>query len=330
MRVAVHRGQLRPGRPGGHLRDGDRAVGPGEPLHVRERVGDAQRLQRRRAPPVDALVPRAGDVAGQHDRPLDPRVAQDLQRRRAVVGDRRPHGRHRRCVTLSKVCSSPVRNSSSRAGESSLIGTAASQPRSMSPSSRRNVDCAPAPSGGLATSGNPTSSAKAMACPALRTRACRAHGIPAACSTSFICDLSRTLTRGAHVHALDAEGLADLRQRYLQLLERADQPVHPAHLPGEAAHRPGQLTRVERVVDPPVRVQPLAQGRRDAFHGLAGDEADPDVRQLRGDGDESRGGLQQVRRDEGGDDHGADRTPARSRAPPSLRGAGGGILASPT
>src|SRR3954452_19166040 len=96
-------------------------------------------------------------------------------------------------VTLSKVCSSPVRNSSSSAGEASPSGTAASQLRSMSPSSKRNVDCAPAPAGGLATSGNPTWSAKAVACPALRTSACRAHGIPAACSVSFICDLSRTL-----------------------------------------------------------------------------------------------------------------------------------------
>ena len=71
-------------------------------------------------------------------------------------------------VTLSKVCSSPVRNSSSSAGSFSPSGTAESQPRSMSPSSSRYVDCAPAPAGGLATSGKPTSSANAVAWPGLR------------------------------------------------------------------------------------------------------------------------------------------------------------------
>src|SRR4051794_28877251 len=64
----------------------------------------------------------------------------------------------------------------------------------MSPSSRRYVACAPAPAGGLATSGNPTCSANAIAAPASSTSACRAHGTPAACSVSFIRDLSRTLT----------------------------------------------------------------------------------------------------------------------------------------
>ena len=189
----------------------------------------------------------------------------------------------------------------------------------MSPSSSRNVDCAPAPSGGLATSGNPTWSAKAVACPALRTSACRAHGIPAAWNVSFICDLSRTLQRGPHVHALDAEGLADLRQRHLQLLEGADEPVHPAHLAREAGHRPGQLTRVERVLHPPVPGQPPAQLRRDPFRGLAGDQAEADVRQLRGDGDEPRRGLQQVRRDEGGDDHGSGRVRPAPAAHAPLR-----------
>ena len=56
---------------------------------------------------------------------------------------------------------------------------------------------------------------------------------------------------------------------------------------------------------------------RDPFHGLAGDQAEPDVRELRGDGDEPRGGLQQVRRDEGGDDHGADATPHGGPGQPS-------------
>ena len=86
-------GQLRSRRPGRHLRDRDRPVGPAEPLHVGERVRHPERAERGRADLVDAGVLGPADVARQQHRPLDPRVAQHVQRRRLVVGDRRPHRR---------------------------------------------------------------------------------------------------------------------------------------------------------------------------------------------------------------------------------------------
>ncbi len=52
---------------------------------------------------------------------------------------------------------------------------------------------APAPAGGLTTSGNPASAAKPAAASAESASRYRAHGTPAARSTDFICALSRKL-----------------------------------------------------------------------------------------------------------------------------------------
>jgi hypothetical protein len=59
------------------------------------------------------------------------------------------------------------------------------------------VFVAPAPAGGFATIGKPTSPTNARASPALPTRRWRAHGSPAARSTSFIRDLSRKFRAAA-------------------------------------------------------------------------------------------------------------------------------------
>ena len=239
MGVAVHRGQLRPGRPGRHLRDGDRAVGPGEPLHVRERVGDAQRLQRRRAPPVDALVPRAGDVAGQHDRPLDPRVAQDLQRRRAVVGDRRPHGRPADGDAVEGVL---------LAGEELLEqrGGVLAQRHGAQPAPEHVAVVQPERglgAGAVRRLGDQREAdllGERGGLPGAAHEGVPGAGDPGRLERLLHPRLVAHVERRPDVHALDAHGLAHLRQRHLQLLERADEPVHPAHLAGEPGHRPGR------------------------------------------------------------------------------------------
>ena len=91
VHVPEHRGDLRAGRPGADLRDRGRAVGSAEPLHVREAVAHPEGLHGGRPDVEDLPVARVGQLAGEQHRPLDPRVAQHRERRRPVVRDRRPH-----------------------------------------------------------------------------------------------------------------------------------------------------------------------------------------------------------------------------------------------
>ena len=49
------------------------------------------------------------------------------------------------------------------------------------------------------------------------------------------------------VHAGDAQVLADLGQRHLELLEHGQQPLHRAQRPGQTLDGPGDLAGVERV-----------------------------------------------------------------------------------
>src|SRR4051794_19277564 len=44
VRIAVHRRQLRSRRTGGNFRDSDRSIRSAEPLHVRQRVAQAEHL----------------------------------------------------------------------------------------------------------------------------------------------------------------------------------------------------------------------------------------------------------------------------------------------
>ena len=101
-------------------------------------------------------------------------------------------------VTASKDCSSPTMNSSTIQGAAGRGGSLASAPSSCSRESSRNVALAPAPAGGLTTSGKPASSASSQTGPADSARQCRAQGIPAARSKVFICALSRKLCAACH------------------------------------------------------------------------------------------------------------------------------------
>ena len=163
---------------------------------------------------------------------------------------------------------------------------------------------APAPAGGLTTSGKPTSCAKSLADAADSARRCLAHGTPAARRTVFIWALSRKFRAENRVHAGDAQVLADLRDRHLELLEDGHQPLHVAELPAQSLDRPRDLPGVERVVDLPVPGQAVPEPGREAVVGLAGDQGEPDVGQARGRLDEPRRRVEQIGRDKPGDHHG--------------------------
>ena len=62
------------------LGDRDATIGAAEPLHVAHPGIHPQRSERARGDALDAVVPRIVDLARQHDAPLDPRLANDLER----------------------------------------------------------------------------------------------------------------------------------------------------------------------------------------------------------------------------------------------------------
>lgn len=68
--------------------------------------------------------------------------------------------------------------------------------------------------------------------------------------------------RGVLVHARYAECSPGLRQRHLELLQDADEPLDLPDLGGQPPDRVDQLLRVERVGDLPVPGDRLAQLRR--------------------------------------------------------------------
>ena len=108
---------------------------------------------------------------------------------------------------------------------------------------------------------------------------------------------------GGDVHAGDAEHLAGLGERDLELLERADDPVDLAELAG-AGHAPPR-----RSAAGPARCPPASAPRACCAGAAApspagrGHQAEPDPGDLGGEGDEARGGLEEVGRDERDGNH---------------------------
>ena len=99
-------------------------------------------------------------------------------------------------------------------------------------------------------------------------------------------------------HARDAQRVADLAERDLQLLEHAEEAVDPAEV---AAHRPrrvGDLLRVGAVGDPVMPRERGAQVVAEPVLGVLADQPEADVRQRRGSGDEPHGGREQERGNE--------------------------------
>src|SRR3712207_6085214 len=92
VRARDERRYLRAGRAGADLRDGDAAVTTPEPLHVREPSVHAERPERARGGLAYVVVLWAVNLPRQQEAPLNPGVAQDVERRRVVVRERVPHG----------------------------------------------------------------------------------------------------------------------------------------------------------------------------------------------------------------------------------------------
>ena len=251
MRVAQHRGDLGARRPGPDLGDGDRAVGPPEPFHVGEPGAQPQRPQRgRRDSPVWG-VPGPADVAGQQDRPLHPRVAQHLQRGRQVVRDRVPddlpvdhHAVVGALLPGQELLDQrgPVRGGRGGLQPRFQVGGIIQAERALGPGAggrldhQREADLAGEIGGSGRVGGQPVPGAGHARGPQHRLH---------------LVLVPEVAGRG-RVHAGDAQVLADLGQRHLQLLQHGQQPLHRAQLPPEPLDGPGDLAGVERVVDPPV------------------------------------------------------------------------------
>jgi hypothetical protein len=90
------------------------------------------------------------------------------------------------------------------------------------------------------------------------------------------------------IHAGYAQALPSLRDRYLQLLQYRQEPLNRANTLANALHRGSDLPGVQSVVDPPVGGQAVPQLRRQIALGLAGDQGQLGVRQIRCGLDEPR------------------------------------------
>ncbi len=121
------------------------------------------------------------------------------------------------------------------------------------------------------------------------------------------------VVRGGLTHAGDAERVPDLGERHLELLEGTDQALDRTELGAEAAHGVGDLLWVQGVGDLPVRGDVLLELRRQVLGRDGGDQSEPYPWKPGGGVHEPRGGLEQERRDEGGNDHGHGPYAARAR-----------------
>ncbi len=97
-------------------------------------------------------------------------------------------------------------------------------------------------------------------------------------------------------HTRDAEGLPDLRQRLLELLQRTEQPPARADPVGEISQSPGDLAGVQRVFDFAVRGQLGPQVWPKLLGRILADQTEPDSVQIRGGVDEPQGRLGEERR----------------------------------
>ena len=122
--------------------------------------------------------------------------------------------------------------------------------------------------------------------------------------------------RGLLGHPLDAEAVAHVPERHLQLLEHADQAVHATQVLGERSGCIGDLLRVGGVVDAIVTGEAGAHGLGEALFGILADQPQTDIRQRRRRGDEAHRGLEKEGSDEDGGRH-RGQCRRRGRAEPS-------------
>jgi hypothetical protein len=269
----------------------------------------------------DRRVARLVERARQHDGPLHPRVAQDLERRGQVVGDRRPQRVPGDGGAVEGVLVSGEELLEHRGGvgarghrlDPRAQRVAVVEPvRRLSPGARRRLrdereaDLLGEPHGLRGAAGELMAGARD----------------PGGSQHRLHPGLVADVAGGLDVHPVDAEALADLGQRHLELLERPDDPLHPADLAAQPGHRLGDLARVEGVVDPPVAGELLVQHGWKVRRGGVRDEPEPYARQARRRRDEPRRGVEEVGRDEDGGDHDTRRYRGPSMSGTDGRGAG--------
>ena len=100
------------------------------------------------------------------------------------------------------------------------------------------------------------------------------------------------VARRPRAHPLDSEGVSQFAERYLQLLERAQQPVDPAEFAGEPAQPDVDALRRQRVVDPGVRRDPPPQRGGHSFERFLRHDPEPHA-------GEPRSGFQKTQRGRG-------------------------------
>ena len=165
------------------------------------------------------------------------------------------------------------------------------------------VACAPAPAGGLTTSGKPTAAANSRHSAALPHSRCRAHGTPAERSTSFMRDLSRKF-RAAPAPSPSMPNAS--RTSASGTCSSSSVPINRSTGPSfrHPAHRPRQLRGDRGVADPEVGCEVRAQFVRHLLLGLVRDQPEAHAGQLGRGGHEPERRGQQERCDERGVHHG--------------------------
>ncbi len=274
MHVPEHRGDLRTRRAGAHLGHRDRTVRAAEPLHVREALAHAQRPHRRGPDVEDLPVARVVELAGQQHRPLDPRVAQHRERRRPVVRNGRPH---RRAADLHAVEGELV------ADQELLQQTRRvrmrrdrREPAAQGVDVVEPVGCLRARARGrLRDQREPDRRGERQRLLGVADELVARARHPGGGEHLLHPRLVAHVVRGRRRPARDAQRLAGVRERHLQLLQRADQPLDRPQLPREPRDGLGDLPRVQRVVDPPVPGQVPRQLGGNLLRGRGRDQAQP-------------------------------------------------------
>ena len=240
------------------------ALGPGEPLHVRGRRPDAERLDHALAHLLQLVVAgRRVDAVGGDELRRDPAGAHRLEHVRVVVRDEVVRDRAvdgdrvvEALVALDELLDGDRRRPGRRTLPSAASSSSASSTRSC-PTRRR-------PSRGLRMSGKPTASRERPDLARRCRRAGRRRGRDAGLAQRLLHRRLVAAQEGrAHRGARDRARLAHLRGGHDVGLDRRLQPVDP-ELVLDPAHGVDQRALVDDGGDLLVVGQPAPAGRRRA------------------------------------------------------------------
>ena len=258
--VGDQRRDLRPRRPRADLGDQRGTVRFAEPLHVRQAGAHSEHLESAKGDAPDVVETRMVDLARNQHAPLDPRVIDDVERRRQVVRKRVPDrpaadrdGVERELVPDHELLDDglALRGGADRGERRPHLAGVADPEGALGASTGGRLE-----HHGVADVLDERPGFGVARHP-LMPRAGHAGALQNGLHPRLVAEVLRHL--GAH--AFDPERVAHLAQRDLQLLEGADQALRRADQPRQAAHRVGDLLWIESVGDPEVRRElPLRPG----------------------------------------------------------------------